>query len=131
MNLTDDGRHWILKYNHVLTCSSFIVRGRFCDLPAILSKLSTCLCEIPTSLSLLSISPPGNRAIPSTSRQLLSAEAGRGANSDTNESSGSCGKDPTAEVGQKESAKSEQGLRITPALVLLGIHLAKKSAWEN
>lgn len=101
-------------------------------------KLSTCPLEILVeteqgpfnALSVPVLSLPGDRANPSTPRQLLSAEAGRGAKSEANESSGSSGMDPTAEMCRKEPAKSGQGLRITPALVLLGIHRAKKSAWE-
>lgn len=62
--------------------------------------------------------------------QLLSAEAGKGEKSEVKESSGSRGGDPTEEMWRMETAKSGVGLRITPALVLLGIHLAKKSACE-
>lgn len=106
----------------VLTCSSFSLRGRSCDLLAISCKPFNCPSETLTE-SLPALSPPS-----ATSRQLLSAEAASGAKSETNESSGSrCG-DPVADVC-REAAKSGKGLRITPALALLGIHWAKKSSW--
>lgn len=128
----------IVKCNNVLTCSSFIISGRSCDLFAISSTLSNSPSEFLggtddrplTGLSFPGLSPPGDGANPSTPRQLLSAEAGRGAKSEAQESSGSRGGDLTTEVCRNEPAKSGQGLRITPALELLGIHRAKKSAWE-
>lgn len=77
------------------------------------------------------LSVPTTLPVPSTSRQLLSAEAGRGAKLDVKESSGCSGGDPVAGVGRKDPARSGEGPRITPALVLLGIHRAKKSACEH
>jgi len=82
-------------------------------------------------MSVPALAPPGDRVNPSTPRQLLSAEPGRGAKSDAKESSGSREEGPMAEMCLKEPAKSGQGLRMTPALVLLGIHRATKSAWEK
>lgn len=120
--------------HYVLTSSSFIIRGRSCVLLAISSKLSKCPPKflIGTKsgplrgLSVPVLSPPGCRENPSTPRQLLSAEAGRGAKSELKESDG----DPTTETCRREPASSGVGLRITPALLLLGIHRARKSAWE-
>lgn len=113
-----------------LTCSSFIIIGRSCDSPSISSKLSNSPFEFLlgtfTGPSPPAFAPSGGQENPSTPRQLLSAEAGRGAKSEANESSGS-----PADVCRKDPDKPVQGLRITPALVLLGIHRAKKSAWEK
>lgn len=129
----------IVKCANCPTCSSFILTGRSSDLLAISSKLSSSPSRFLgdsenwpfTGLSVPALSPPRNRPCPSTSMQLLSAEAGRGLKSEAKESSGSSDGDSTAEVFRKEPAKSRPGLRITPALVLLGIHRAKKSAWEK
>lgn len=131
-------RQQLLKSTDVHTCSSFIIRGRSCDLLAISSKVSSCPSAILvvtefrpfTGLSDSVISPPAARLNASTPRQLLSVEAGNGAKSEAKESSGNMGEDPTAEVCRKGPAKSGEGLRITPARVLLGIHRAKRSAWE-
>lgn len=124
----------IVKCAVVPTCSSFILTGRSSDLLAISSKLSSSPSKFlgdSGDRPLTGISPPGNRPYPSTPTQLLSAEAGRGLKSEAKESSGFRDGDSTAVVFRKEPAKSRQGLRITPALVLLGIHRAKKSAWEK
>ncbi|MEQ2184533.1 hypothetical protein GOODEAATRI_008938 [Goodea atripinnis] len=67
---------------------------------------------------------------PSTPRQLLSVEAGSGAKSEAKESSGCSGAGTAAVMCRKGLASSGDGPRITPALVLLGIHLVKKSAGE-
>lgn len=72
------------------------------------------------------MSPSGGRGHPSTATQLLSAEAVSGAKSETKESFG-----PSADVCLKALETTVQGPRITPALLLFGIHRAKKSAWEK
>lgn len=113
----------------LLTCSSLIIRGVSIVSPAISYKLSTCPQQGPvTGLSAPVPSPPGAREHRSTPTQLLSTDAGKGAKSEANESFGSSG---TGEMCCEDPATSGQGLRITPALVLLGIHRAKKSAWER
>lgn len=65
------------------------------------------------------VSPSGGGGHPSAATQLLSTEAGRGPKSDAKESSG-----PPAAGGRL-------GARMTPARLLLGIHRARKSAWEK
>lgn len=118
------------QQDDVLTCSSFVVRGSSCVLLVISSKIwSSSLATAGSKLS-SGLSGPGTRPDPSTSRQLLSAEADRGAKSELKESLGCSGGDTEAEVGRKDPSRSGDGLRITPALVLLGIHWARKSAWE-
>lgn len=121
-----------------LTCSSFIIKGTSSSFLAISSKMSNCPFEflrgrgytLFISLSVPALAPPGN---PSTKTQLLSVEAGKGAKSDVKESSGPRGGDPgcpAEEIYFSEPANSGLGLRITPALELLGMQRAKKSVSE-
>lgn len=117
------------------TCSSFIIKDTSWGCVAISSKLSIslavflCCTWLFSSISVLVLSP--NLVLklrPSTPKQLLSAEAGRGANSDMKESLGP--REAEQETGRRGCAKSMHGMRMTPARVLSGIQQAKQSAWE-
>lgn len=113
-------------FDTVLTSSSFSIRGRSLDLLVISSKLSNSPSELSGGTEHKAFSGTSFRAAPSTARQLLSAEIGRGAKSEEKESSGL----RNWGVCRREPARSGKGWRITPALVLLGIQRARKSACE-
>lgn len=124
------------KIINVLTCSSLIMRGRSWDVTA---TSSNCVFKIlvdtggnPTTIfSVPVVSPPSGLGHPSMPKQLLSADAGKGEKSEAKESfSSGVGVEPVAGMRGADPVKSGETLRITPALVLLGIHWAKKSTSE-